>query len=86
MPILKYVSGTYRSIYKSKEYEYKTFSPSLINKPFEWKDKKINLLLEQAVLFLDELSAYSMLIPMLILYSNNLEATTSVKLKVLKQQ
>ena len=63
MPIQKYISGTYRNNYKGKEYEYKSFSPSLINKPFEWKDRKINLLMEQAVRFLGELNAYSMLIP-----------------------
>ncbi len=39
MPILEYSSWIYRSIYKDEEYEYKSFSPSSINKPFEWKDK-----------------------------------------------
>ena len=37
-----FIAGDYK-----QKYEYKSFSPSLINKPFEWQDKKINLLLLQ---------------------------------------
>ncbi|KKN49129.1 hypothetical protein LCGC14_0646030 [marine sediment metagenome] len=56
-------AGTYKQHYYSKDFQYKSFSPSFINQPFEWKDKKIFLLLENAVRFLGELNAYSFLIP-----------------------
>ncbi len=53
-----YISGIYK-----QQYQYKSFSPSLINKPFEWCDRKINLLLEEAMRYVGELNAYSMLVP-----------------------
>ncbi len=56
-------AGTYKQHYYSKDFQYKSFSPSFINQPFEWKDKKIFLILEKAVRFLGELNAYSFLIP-----------------------
>ncbi len=45
------------------DYQYKSFSPSFINKPLEWEDKKTILLLEEAIKLLGELSAYSELVP-----------------------
>ncbi|TKG96126.1 Fic family protein [Puteibacter caeruleilacunae] len=41
---------------------YKSFVPALINRGFEWKDKQINILLEQAMKELGELNAYNYLV------------------------
>lgn len=38
---------------------YKSFAPAFINSNFEWKDKNINMLLEQASISLGELKAYT---------------------------
>ena len=53
-----FFAGTYK-----QQYQYKSFSPSLINKPFTWNDTKITVLLEDAGRLLGKLDAYSLLVP-----------------------
>lgn len=50
-------SGNYK-----QQYQYKSFSPSPINRDFDWEDKKFTVLLGQAMRFLGELNAYSHLV------------------------
>ena len=54
----KYKAGTYK-----QQLGYKSFQPSVVNTSFEWADKRINLLLSDAMRYLGELNAFSKLIP-----------------------
>lgn len=46
-----------------KQYQYKSFSPVLINHGWLWDDPSINILLESATRALGELNAFSFIIP-----------------------
>lgn len=46
-----------------QQYQYQSYLPPLINRPYRWSDEKIDILLEEAVRLLGELNAYSKLIP-----------------------
>ncbi len=46
-----------------QQFKYKSYSPPKIERPFRWKDEKIDVLLEEAVRLLGELNVYSKLVP-----------------------
>jgi len=56
-------NSTFKSGAYKQQYEYKSFSPSLVNTAFQWSDSKIDVLLEEANRYLGELNAYSLLVP-----------------------
>jgi Fic family protein len=60
---IKYQAGYYKKHFYNKEYEYKSFFPTPVNTPYQWEDKNIPVLLEEAMRLLGELNAYSILVP-----------------------
>lgn len=60
---MTFTAGNYITNFSGKEYKYKSFTPSLVNKDFTWNDRKITMLLDEANRLLGELNAYSLLVP-----------------------
>lgn len=58
-----YHAGIYKKHWYGKDYEYKSFLPTKINRLYHWKDERIPLLLEDTNRLLGELNAYSRLVP-----------------------
>jgi len=58
-----YKAGITKKHAKNQPHQYEYFSPSFINQPFEIKNKKILLALEESNRLLGELNAYGNLIP-----------------------
>ncbi len=58
-----FIAGGYKKYFFGKDHEYQSFVPSLVNQPYEWSDKRIPVLLEEAVRLVGELNAYSVLVP-----------------------
>src|SRR3989338_6109398 len=54
--------GVFRKQHHNKEPEYASFVPSPANRPYEWQDTRIPLLLEEAMRLVGELNAYSTLV------------------------
>ena len=53
-----FTAGVYR-----QQREYKSFSPSFINRPFAWENRQIDQLVEQAANLLGALNAYTEIVP-----------------------
>lgn len=58
-----YLSGVYKKHFWGTDYAYQSFLPSPVNRYYEWQDKRIPVLLEEAIRLVGELNAYSSLVP-----------------------
>lgn len=63
MPHQSFKPGKRIKHFYKKEHEYESFLPEQINKPFDWNDKEITVLLSETDRVLGELNAYSRLVP-----------------------
>lgn len=58
MKFEEFISGN-----NTQQYQYKSFLPTTINRPWTWEDPRINVLLESATKALSELNAFSLIVP-----------------------
>ena len=58
MKLENFKAGSFR-----QQYQYQSFSPSLVNQVWNWHDPQINTLLETASRTLSELNAFSLIVP-----------------------
>ncbi|RKU36196.1 cell filamentation protein Fic [Candidatus Poribacteria bacterium] len=59
-----FIAGTYK-----QQREYKSFTPSFVNRYFAWENPQITILMAQAMQLLGELNAYTLLRPDVINFS-----------------
>lgn len=58
MKMEEFRSGVFR-----QQYQYKSFSPALVNQVWTWEEPKVNTLLEKATQALSGLNAFSLIVP-----------------------
>lgn len=58
-----FTAGTYKENLSGSGSQYRSFQPCLVNQPYQWSDRRIPVLLEEAMRLVGELNAYSSLIP-----------------------
>ena len=58
MKLEAFKAGDYK-----QQYQYRSFSPALINHAWSWDDGRVSTLLEQATKALGELNAFSLIVP-----------------------
>jgi len=84
MNIKDYQAGTYK-----QQYQYKSFSPVMINQTITWDDPLINTMLEDSTMALGELNAFTMIVPNVDIFIQMhiaKEANTSSKIEGTKTE
>jgi len=79
MTLEKFTAGKY-----IQQYQYKSFTPTLLNTEWTWSDPKVNTLLAEANLKLGELNAFSLHVPDIDIFIRMhvvKEATTSSRIE-----